>query len=313
MLSRGKNTKSVEKMRDCADLSTSQVISASRRTDIPAFYSEWFMRRIREGFARYRNPFGGQIYEVSLRPDDVMAFVFWSRNYAPLRPYLPELDACGYGAYFHGTLNDYGLPFEPNAPPTARVIESFHALAQRYSPRHLIWRFDPILLSNATPAGMLVEKFGGLAERLRGATLRCVISFADFYRKVRGNLERLTKEGVRCEEPTLEGQIALVRQLVGIAGQYNIRLAACCESGLLAIDGVQQAHCIDSRLLADLFPAKFHQLAPAPTRDGCGCFASRDIGAYDTCVHGCVYCYANSSPAKAMARFQAHDPQQPCL
>src|SRR4030042_655809 len=149
------------------------VISVSRRTDFPAFYAEWFMHRIHAGSASYRNPFGGQLYEVSLKPEDVMAFVFWSRNYAPLLPYLPDLDQRGYGSYFHFTLTDYGPPLEPYQMPTQQIVDTFKALADRYSPKQVLWRFDPIIISNHTPEAYLVEKFASLAHQLRGYTERC--------------------------------------------------------------------------------------------------------------------------------------------
>jgi len=291
-----------------------QVISVSRRTDVPAWYADWFMNRVRAGFAQYRNPFGGQMHEVSLRPDDVMAFVFWSRNYALLLPYLPELDERGYNSYFHCTLTDYGAPLEPHAPPTEQVIETFHALANRYSPKYMLWRFDPIIFSENMPPEGILERFGRLAGKLKGATERCYISLVDPYQKVQKNVASLIKQGWWGEEPPeVEVIQAFAAQLAAIAQRNGITLHACCETVFSGIDGIQQAHCVDPLLLAQLFPQKFHALRAAPTREGCGCFASRDIGAYDTCVHGCVYCYANASHAKALARFNAHDPQRPYL
>ena len=290
-----------------------QVISVSRRTDIPAWYAEWLMNRVRAGFAQYRNPFGGQMHEVSLRPDDVMALVFWSRNYAPLLPHLPELDERGYGGYFHFTLTDYGAPLEPHAPPTDKMIDIFHELARRYSPGHVLWRFDPIIFSKQMPPERMLERFERLAERLKGATERCYVSLVDPYRNVRKNVEPLAEQGWWGEPPDLEVMQAFAAQLVVIAHRCGMTLHACCESVFSSIDGIQQAHCVDPQLLAELFPERFHALRPAPTREGCGCFASRDIGAYDTCVHGCVYCYATASHAKALARFKAHDPQRSYL
>ncbi|GAK51928.1 hypothetical protein Despr_2000 [Candidatus Moduliflexus flocculans] len=290
-----------------------EVISVSRRTDVPAWYADWFMKRIRAGFAQYRNPFGGQTHEVSLRPEDVMAFVFWSRNYAPLLPHLPELDDRGYSSYFHFTLTDYDTPLEPSAPPTDHIIKIFHALANRYSPKHVLWRFDPIIFSEKMPPERMLERFERLAERLKGTTERCYISLVDSYQKVRKNVEPLIKQGWWGEPPNQETLQSFAAQLVALAQRNDITLHACCETVFSGIDGIQQAHCVDPLLLAQLFPDTFHALRPAPTREGCGCFASRDIGAYDTCVHGCAYCYANASHAKALARFNKHDPQRSSL
>ncbi len=289
------------------------VISVSRRTDIPALYSEWFINRVRAGFARYRNPFSGAMYEVSLKPEDVIAFVFWSRNYASLLPYLPELDELGYGACFHYTLTDFGPPLEPFAPSTAQVIEAFHHLARRYSPAHVIWRFDPLIYSHTMSNDYFIKKFTYLAQRLHGATERCYISFVDLYRKLEKPFKALAQQGFEFYEPLLEEKIELVSQLVKIGRQHGMRIYACCEPEILQVSGVEQAHCVDSELLRHLFPEKFQPLKPSPTRKGCGCFASRDIGAYDTCIHGCVYCYANSRHETALARFKAHNPQQETL
>ncbi len=287
------------------------VISVSRRTDIPAFYTEWFMNRIREGFARYRNPFGGKMCEVSLKPDDVIAFVFWSRNYAPLLPHLPELEKRGYGGYFHFTLTDYGQPLERNAPPAEKMLDVFKRLAELTSPQHVLWRFDPIILSNTITDEMIVEKFDFLARQLSGFTECCYISFVDLYRKVQKNVATLAEQGVQMYDPEDEIKKDIAARLAAIGEQYGIRLYACCEALLLDVPGIHQAHCVDPLLLHDLFPEKFQTLKPAPTREGCGCFASRDIGAYDTCIHGCRYCYANSSHEKALKRFDGIQKNMP--
>jgi hypothetical protein len=290
-----------------------QVISVSRRTDIPAFYVEWFLRRLDAGFAEYRNPFGGQMYTVSLQPADVLAFVFWSRNYQPLLPHLDWIEQRGYRGYFHLTITGYPILLEPHAPTVQAALDSARRLAERYSPQHVLWRFDPLLISNQTPAAYLLEQFAQLASQLCGYTTRCYISFVDFYGKTRRNLGALTTHGLTCADPTLEEKRALTAQLVALANTFQLKLYACCESGLLTIPGVQQAHCVDADLLQALFPEKFQPLKLAPTRDGCGCFASRDIGAYGTCIHGCRYCYANSHHQQAVTNYQQHQSERAFL
>ena len=290
-----------------------QVISVSRRSDIPAFYTEWFINRIRAGSACYRNPFGGRMCEVSLKPDDVLAFVFWSRNYEPLLPCLPELDDRGYNAYFHFTLTDYGKPLEPFAPSTEKMIEIFHVLAERYSPQHVLWRFDPIVLSNTLSIDIIVEKFSKLAQQLEGATERCYISFVDLYRKVQKNLIPLEEQGFQLYDIQQKVKLELLRRVQQIAEEHEITLHACCETDMLQLSGIKQAHCVDPLLLHKLFPHKFHPLKSAPTREGCGCYASRDIGAYDSCIHGCLYCYANANYETALKHFKNHDPAQSLL
>lgn len=294
-------------------MTTPQVISVSRRTDIPAFYTKWFMNRIHAGYARYRNPFGGQVYEVSLKPEDVIAFVFWSRNYEPLLPHLPQLEQLGYHGYFHFTITGLGSPLEPHVPQTSKAVGIFKTLTARYSPKHILWRFDPMIFSNKTSEAYLLEQFDSLAQLLSGYTERCYISFVDFYNKTRKNLQLLAGQGMQFREPEIEEKIALVQQLVGIGNTYQLEIHACCESDLLQIPGVKQAHCVDALLLHELFPEKFRSLKKAPTRKGCGCFSSRDIGAYDTCVYGCAYCYANTSHQKALTHYTHHDPESPEL
>jgi len=292
---------------------TAHVISVSRRTDIPAWYMPWFLNRIKAGFAQYRNPFGGQIYEVSLKPDDMMAFVFWSRNYEPFLPHWKHLRQLGYDGYFHFTITGLGPPFEPYSPSSQKMIDVFKILSDQTSPQQVLWRFDPILVSNITPTDEIPERFGHIARQLCGYTERCYISVVDLYKKTARNLEVLADQGIMCQTLSLEQELTLTQHLVNIATTYHIQLHACCETNLLAIPQVQQAHCVDAALLRDLFPEKFHVLKKAPTREGCGCFASRDIGAYDTCVFGCVYCYATVHHQQALHNYRLHDPQSPLL
>jgi hypothetical protein len=236
--------------------------------------------------------------------------VFWSRNYGPLLPHLPQLDQLGYSGYFHFTITGFGPPLEPHAPSPQESIDIFKALADRYSPKHVLWRFDPLVLSSVTSETYLLDTFASLARQLSGYTERCYISFVDLYHKTKRNLQA---SGIQCEDPKPAVQLALTHQLVEIGNNYHIRLYACCESTLLEVPGVSQAHCVDALLLRELFPDRFRTLKRVPTREGCGCFASRDIGAYDTCIHGCVYCYANASHQKALDKYAAHDPKQPML
>ncbi|MBD3326550.1 DUF1848 family protein, partial [candidate division KSB3 bacterium] len=235
------------------------------------------------------------------------------RNYQPLFPFLDEFDQRGYGGYFHFTLTGYGPPLERCAPAVPKMIDVFKALADRYSPQHVLWRFDPILLSNRTPPDFILATFEQLARQLHGSTERCYVSFVDFYRKTEKNLRLLEEQGVQVSDPPLAAKIELTERLVTLGHNYGIRLYACCEPDLLDIPGLQQAHCVDPLLIQQLFPQKFQRLKAAPTRKGCGCFASRDIGAYDTCVHGCAYCYANSRYEAALRRYRSHDPESPCL
>ena len=273
---------------------TETVVSASYRTDIPAFYGDWFARRLAAGYALVRNPWSGRTYRVNLRPEAVAGYVFWTRNPAPFMPVLERLDR-PFAVQF--TITGYGRRLEPSVPPPERAVDAAHALAQRYGPRCVVWRYDPIL----SPTQDHVEAVGRLAESLRGASDECVVSFASFYRKTARNL---TAAGFVWEEPEPDRRLRLIEALADAVSP--LRLTVCAQPEL-TVGAAQPARCID--------PARLG-LGPLPekgNRPGCACAASRDIGAYDTCPHGCLYCYANASPAAARRRFKAHDPETEML
>lgn len=295
------------------------IISASRRTDIPAFYTEWFMNRVREGRVRYANPFGGQVYEVSLKPEDVHSIVFWSKNFQPLEPYLSQLEAMGYDFVFHYTITGLLSVFESRVIPWEEAVESFQRLSNRYGPKRVLWRFDPIIFSSITGPEYFKKSFENLARRLEGATERCYFSFVVLYQKVSRNLQALVMEHqgywrysigalslMHFYDPSYPEKLALIKEMVEIASSSGITLYTCCDEAL-TVRGVRPAQCVDGELLYELFPHKPRQTKIVPTRKGCNCVQSRDIGAYDTCPHGCVYCYANLNHALARKRFEAHD------
>lgn len=269
---------------------TETVVSASYRTDIPAFYGDWFARRLAAGYALVRNPWSGSIYRVDLTPEAVAGYVFWTRNPTPFMPVLERLDR-PFAVQF--TITGYGRRLEPSVPPPDRAVEAAHGLAQRYGPRCVVWRYDPIL----SPTHDHVEAAGRLAESLRGASDECVVSFASFYRKTQRNL---SAAGFVWEEPEPGRRLRLIEALADAVSP--LRLTVCAQPEL-TVGAAEPARCID--------PARLG-LGPLPekgNRPGCACAASRDIGAYDTCPHGCLYCYANASPAAARRRFKAHDPE----
>ncbi len=283
----------------------STIISASRRTDIPAFYMPWFMNRLRAGHVRYRNPFGGQPFSVSLKPDDVHSIVFWSKFYGPLLRHLDEVAGRGYRFYFHYTITGAPRLLEPHVPDWERAASVFRELASRTSPRHVQWRFDPIVFTGDLGVDYYVGRFREIASALAGATRRCYFSFAVFYGKVE---RQFRQAGIPYHEPDPEQKRRLVAAMAEIADEHGITLYSCCEDALVG-GGVQKAHCVDGDLLLELFPDRPMSSEPRPTRKQCGCTASRDIGAYDTCPYGCVYCYANQGTHAALRRFRVHDPE----
>ncbi len=282
------------------------IISASRRTDIPAFYMSWLMQRLEAGAVSYPNPFGGEVYTVSLRPEDVHSIVFWSKNYGPFLPHMAELEARGYSFYCHYTLTGTPRAFEPHVPdPLTEGVPVLRELARRTSPRHVQWRFDPIIFTAELGEAFYLERFRELAAALEGATERCYFSFATFYGKA---IRQLKRAGVNYRDPALEEKQSLVRAMADVAEAHGMKLYACCQASL-ATGRVRPAHCIDGELLASLFPDRPLAFKAGGTRAECGCVSSRDLGMYDTCPHSCLYCYANRDPERALARASRHSPE----
>lgn len=285
-------------------LPTQQIISASRRTDIAAFFMPWLMNRLDAGFVRYPNPYSGQAHTVSLRPEDVHSIVFWSKNFAPLLPHLDEIQRRGFFSYYHFTITGLPRSLEAHTPQWQQSVRVFRELVERTSPRHVQWRFDPILYTKELDAAYYHRRFEEIAAALSGATQRCYFSFAQFYGKV---IRQFNQAGLAVIDPSLEQKRELALELAETGAKYGIQLYACCQDDLLS-EQVHKAHCIDADLLGELFPDRPFLAAARPTREQCGCAASRDIGIYDTCPHGCIYCYANQNHLLALERFRQHDP-----
>jgi len=288
-----------------------QIISVSRRTDIPAFYGEWFMQRVRQGWALTCNPFSQRAFRVSLRPEDVGAFVFWSKNFAPFLPYLAELKTLGYKMTFLYTITGLPRVFEDRVPPAGVSVSTFQAISKIFSPRHIQWRYDPILLTSMTDEKFHLRQFRDLCRLLEGYTTRCYISFVSLYQKVERRLHALEKKGVNPLPVSEAEQAALAQRLAEIAAEHGIDLYSCCNNHLVG-GQVKKARCVDAELLAALFGFDAGLYRIKPTRKQCGCCESVDIGMYDTCPHGCIYCYANAG-SKAGKNYLRHDPDSPAL
>ena len=247
---------------------------------------------VNAGSVTWRNPFGGKEITTSLAPEDVSAIVFWSKDYTPLLPYLPGLYERGYRFLVHFTITGLPSVFEPNVPPVDVTIRVAQSLAEQFGSESVLWRYDPILISNVTPPDYHRQRFAELAGRLAEHTARCYFSFPTFYSKVTRRFAKLEQEtGIGCIDPTVEEKIALADNLADIAESFRIRMLTCCGDYLLS-DRIAKAHCIDAELLNRLYPDRMIALKHKGTRGECGCFESTDIGAYGTCGHGCVYCYA---------------------
>ncbi|MFQ5954305.1 MAG: DUF1848 domain-containing protein [Kiloniellales bacterium] len=287
------------------------IVSASYRTDIPAFYDEWFRRRLEDGFCRTVNPYGGGIYETRLTPDAVDGFVFWTRN---AEPFFDTLNAIrrrfAFVAQF--TITGYPRALERSVIETHRAVAQMHDLARDFGPRAAVWRYDPILIGSLTPPDWHRESFRRLAGALAGATDEVVTSFATLYRKTRRNLAAAARlYGFDWRDPAPAEKTDLITELAAVARDHGMRLSLCSQPEFLA-PGARPARCIDADRLSEIagrsIPAK-----EKGNRPGCACHQSRDIGDYDTCPHGCVYCYAVQTPALARRRHRAHDPKSPFL
>ncbi|MDD8025141.1 MAG: DUF1848 domain-containing protein [Acidobacteriota bacterium] len=269
------------------------IISASRRTDIPACRADWFMDRIRAGFCDVASPFDrSRVSRVSLAPGDVDVIVFWTRDPSPLMGFLDELDRLGYRYYFQYTLLDYPRALEPGAPNPETVISGFRRLADRIGAAKVVWRYDPILIAPALGPDFHRERFERLAAALAGATERVVISLYDEYPFTRARLRRLEAAGLSPIEPSLEAAGALIRFLAAAAEAKGMTMVSCAEKLDLRPFGVRPGRCIDPVLIQKLFGIEVPRRKDPGQRPLCGCAPSRDIGAYDTCGRGCLYCYA---------------------
>jgi len=283
------------------------IISCSRRTDIPAFYSDWFVNRLREGYVLVRNPMNAkQIRRVSLAPSDVDCIVFWTKDPSPMLDRLQLLK--GYNYYFQFTLTPYGKDIEPHLPPKAEIVDTFIKLSDKIGKKRIIWRYDPILLSASITIDYHLERFHDLARQLSGHTERCMISFLDMYRHIQG---RMADHSVR--PPDESETRTLAEHLMRIAGSYHISMATCAEEIDLADLGIEHGRCIDDRLISELTGIKLNLPKDKYQRERCGCVASVDIGEYNTCRHGCRYCYANVSQKNIEKNESLHYSQSPLL
>lgn len=286
------------------------IISASRATDIPAFYVGWFFHRLEKGYIRWRNPFSGHDSYVSFC--NTRFIVFWSKNPAPLLPYLSVLKERGIGCYIQFTLNDYepeGL--EPNVPPLAQRMDTFRRFVDALGFGAVVWRFDPLILTDRITIDTLLEKIAHIADVLVGYTEKLVFSFADIesYKKVSRNLRQ---SGINYREWTEESMHEFASRFSTLnRDNWNFKLATCAERIDLSEYGIEHNRCIDPELISRLAPDDavlqnflYNAQTDSGQRKACGCILAKDIGAYNTCPHGCLYCYANTSSASAFANYK---------
>lgn len=283
------------------------ILSVSRRTDIPAFYPEWFFNRVKEGFVYVRNPMNAhQISKVEISPRVVDCIVFWSKNPAPMLGRLDELKEYDY--YFQYTVNDYGREAEPNVPPLDERLETFVSLSGKIGRERVIWRYDPVLFSDVYTPERHLKSFSYIAEKLRGYTEKCVFSLVDVYSsKNSGNLMRLGEKKLSPEELDM-----FLRGMSDIAKKNGFAIASCAEGISAEKYGIEHNSCIDKALIERITGSEL-DVKPDGQRQFCQCVKCDDIGSYDTCPHGCVYCYANYRPAVVQDKAGLYDAKSPLL
>lgn len=283
------------------------ILSVSRRTDIPAFYSEWFYNRLKEGFVYVKNPMNiHQVSKVVLSPEVIDCIVFWSKNPRPMINRLDELK--DYMYYFQYTINAYNQRMEMSVPRKEGIINTFKELSDKIGPKRVIWRYDPILLTEKMDIDYHVKYFEEIAKRLEDKTNTCVISFVDLYKKTQSNLK-----DTQAREPSQNEMVELAREMCQIAKGYGMMVQTCAEAIELESVGIKHGKCIDSVLIEDLLGVKLVVGKDPNQRKECGCVQSIDIGEYNTCAHGCKYCYANYKDSVVARNRMAHDPESPLL
>lgn len=279
------------------------IISASRRTDIPTYYSEWFYNRIKEKYVLVRNPMNiHQVSKINLSPDVVDGIVFWTKNPAPMMDRLNELEEYNY--YFQFTLNSYGKEVEPNIPfKNDILLSTFQRLSDKIGVDKVVWRYDPIFLNKNYTIDYHIEYFEKLAMRLKDYTCKCTISFIDLYRNTARNVK-----GLELSEMTFSDKRRLAQELSKIALGYGLKIDTCAEDINLEEFNITHARCIDDKRIEKIAGFSLNIEKDKNQRLECGCVASIDIGMYNTCRNGCKYCYANYSSNTVNSNFKSHDP-----
>jgi len=293
------------------------IISASRRTDIPAFYAPWLIERLAARRVRVVNPFNPrQARDVSLAPEDVDAIVFWTRDPAALADRAPDIERLGHRRTVAlVTITGYERDLEPDTPPAAAAIRGFRRLAGEWGgPDRLAWRYDPIVIGARLAPDDHRRLFARLAAELEGATRRVVVSFLDVYRKTQRRLGRIERAIDFDFDPVGATARALLADLAAMAAARGMSLATCAEPLVDPPARVALGRCVDPLWLSALFPDRVFPRRKDPgQRPHCRCAPAVDVGAPDTCGFGCVYCYAVASPERSAARRATHHPEHDCL
>lgn len=283
------------------------IISASYRTDIPAFYGEWFIERLNAGYCMVSNPYGGKSYRVSLKREDVDGIIFWTKNLGPFLDKLEIIKERNLPFIVQYTINGYPRTLEFSVVDAERSVRHMHTVREKYGEHVAVWRYDTIVFSSVTPLDFHRRNFERLAKALEGSTNEVVISFAQLYQKTLRNMNwAAEKFGFEWEDPDDQTKYNLVSELAEMAKARGMQLTVCSQNQYVA-PGAEVAHCIDAGRLTKVSNRRIKAKIKG-NRPDCACFISRDIGTYDTCPHGCVYCYAVLNRDLAQKRYKEHDP-----
>ena len=281
------------------------IINTGQRTDIPAFYAEWFANRLKEGFVCVRNPYNpNQVSRYRLDPAVVDVIGFCTKNPAPMFPYMDLLR--DYGQYWFITITPYGRDIEPNVPDKHRLLDDFRMLSDIVGIHSIGWRYDPILVSERYTAEYHLHAFEQIATALDGYTETVVISFIDLYPKVRRNFPE-------AREVPKEIRLELGKKFIEIASSHGMTVKPCAEGDELAAYGADCSGCMQIRDYEKAIQSRLNAPKIKGARAECACYLSCDIGAYNTCKHLCRYCSANAEPHIVLAQSRLHDPKSPFL
>ncbi len=281
------------------------IINTGNRTDIPACYSTWFYNRMKEGYVLVRNPYApSQITKYVLHPEVVDAIVFCTKNPAPMFPGFTSLSA--YETFWSVTITPYGKDIEPYVPDMRQVMRSFQKLSEMAGVRKVSWRYDPVFITESCPVDFHIRQFQKMAQTLKGYTKQCVVSFLDLYEKTKRNFPK-------ARTVDWQEQLELITAMAGIAAENEMQIHLCCESGSLVRDHVDADGCLSKEILEQAIGCKLTVPKKKTARDACACLLGADIGAYNTCGHGCLYCYANEDRQTVLHNMKCHDPHAPLL
>ncbi|MDS0524304.1 DUF1848 domain-containing protein [Clostridium sp. SHJSY1] len=281
------------------------IINTGCRTDIPAYFSEWFFNRIKEGYVYTRNPYyKNQVMKYKLTPDVVDCLSFCTKNPGPILPRIHELD--GFRQFWFVTITPYGKEIEPNVPDKEKVIEDFKKLSKSIGSQKIGWRYDPIFITDKYTLKSHIEHFEKISSNLAGYTHDCVISFIDLYEKTKLNFP-----GVKAV--TREERFTIAKEFVHIGKKYDIQIKTCVEGQELSKYGVDCSGCMTKSVIEKALGVSLKLHQKKSTRGGCNCLLGNDIGVYNTCGHGCLYCYANYNQKTVIDNMKLHNPKSPFL